>query len=79
MPTKYDERLSYKIVENGYEIYIDGKLIITQYETEKEDLAHVYKKDGTYEENCMIQLKELADGMAIMNENEAMNDEMETE
>ena len=63
MPTKYNDRLSYKIVENGYEIYIDGKLVITQYKTEKEDLTHVYKADGTYEENCMLQLQDLEAGM----------------
>lgn len=60
--TIYNDNYSYKIVDNGYEIYLNGELIITQYENEREDLAHVYKKDGTYEENCLLQLKTLEEG-----------------
>ena len=53
--TKYNENLSYKIKDNGYEIYNDGKLWITQYEP----YGKMFKDDGTYEENCLLQLEEI--------------------
>ena len=53
--TKYSDNISYKIVENGYEIYLDGKLWITQYEP----YAHPYDNSKSYEENCLLQIEEL--------------------
>lgn len=52
---KYNDNISYKIVENGYEIYLDGKLWITQYEP----YAHPYDNNKSYEENCLLQIEEL--------------------
>ena len=68
-PIKYNEDLSYKIVDNGYEIYINGQLVITQYD----QYSHVYKADGTFEENCMIQLKELEEMKKAQEEKQAID------
>lgn len=53
---QYNEQLSYAIKENGYEIYLDGKIWIKQYEPN----GKVYNPNGTYEENCLLQLEELS-------------------
>ena len=52
---KYNDNISYKILDNGYEIYLDGVLWITQYEP----YAHPYDKNKSYEENCLMQIEEL--------------------
>lgn len=52
---KYNDSISYKIVENGYEIYLDGKLWITQYEP----YGHPMDSSKSYEENCLLQIEEL--------------------
>lgn len=52
----YNDKLSYEIKDNGYEIFLDNNLWITQYEP----YAKVFKADGTYEENCLLQLEELS-------------------
>lgn len=52
---QYNEILSFKIVENGYEIYRNGNLWITQYG----QYSHPYKGDGSYRENCILQLEDL--------------------
>lgn len=45
--------LTYKVVENGYEIYKDGVLWITQYE------PYIPNKNLSYEENAKAQIEEL--------------------
>lgn len=53
--TQYNENISYEIKNNGYNIYLDGKLWITQ----PEPYTNLYVPEGTYEENCLAQLAEL--------------------
>lgn len=64
MLTKYNDLLSYKIVDNGYEIYRDGRLWITQYD----EYSNLYKGGGTYEENCLLHLKELEASIEAISE-----------
>lgn len=45
--------LTYKVVENGYEIYNNGELWITQYE------PYIPNKSLSYEENAKAQIEEL--------------------
>ena len=53
---KYNDILSFRIVDNGYEIYRNGNLWITQYD----QYSRLYKEDGSYRDNCLIQLEELS-------------------
>ena len=46
---------SYTIKDNGYEIFGPEGVYITQFN----EYGKVYKQDGTFEENCLLQLKEL--------------------
>ena len=53
--TQYNENISYEILDNGYKIYLDGKLWIEQ-------LAEYSKPidaTKTYEENCLLQLEDI--------------------
>ena len=52
---KYNDSISYEIKDNGYEIYLDGKLWITQYEK----FSKPMDKTKSYEENCLMQIAEL--------------------
>ena len=52
---KYNDNISYKILANGYEIYLDGNLWITQYEP----YGHPMDSSKSYEENCLMQIEEL--------------------
>ena len=52
---KYNDNISYKILDNGYEIYLDGVLWITQYEP----YAKPMDSSKSYEENCLLQIEEL--------------------
>ena len=52
---KYNDELSYIIRENGYEIHLNGNPWITQFD----QYSRIYKPEGTFEENCLIQLEEL--------------------
>lgn len=45
--------LTYKVVENGYEIYNEGRLWITQYE------PYIPNPSLSYEENAKAQMAEL--------------------
>ena len=45
--------LTYKVVENGYEIYNEGRLWITQYE------PYIPNPSLSYEENAKAQIEEL--------------------
>ena len=57
--------LTYKIKENGYEIYKDGVLWITQYE------PCIPNPNLSYEENAIEQIEEL-------NNNKAINETLES-
>lgn len=52
---KYNDNISYKILDNGYEIYLDGVLWITQYEP----YGHPMDSSKSFEENCLLQIEEL--------------------
>lgn len=56
---KYNELLSYEILDNGYEIYLEGKKWIVQLD----EYSKVLLPNGTFEENCLKQLKELENSM----------------
>lgn len=53
---QYNEHLSYEFFEDGYDIYLDGNPWISQ----RAPYNKVYKFNGTDEENCILQLEELA-------------------
>lgn len=52
---KFNDKYSYEIFDDGYDIYLDGQPHITQ----REPYAHVYAPEGTYEENALLQLESL--------------------
>ena len=49
------QKLEYSIESNGYTIYLDGRLWITQLDP----YGKVYIPDGTYEENALAQIEEI--------------------
>ena len=53
--TQYNETISYEILENGYKIYLDGKLWIEQLD----EYAKPIDATKTYEENCLLQLADI--------------------
>ena len=53
--TQYNENISYEIVDNGYKIYLDGKLWIEQLD----EFAKPIDANKTYEENCLLQLADI--------------------
>lgn len=53
--TQYNENISYEIVENGYKIYLDGKLWIEQLD----EYAKPYDANKSFEENCLAQLEDI--------------------
>ena len=52
---KYNDNLSYEILSDGYEIYLDNVLWITQ----RGEYAKPMDKDKSFEENCLLQIEEL--------------------
>ena len=52
----YNEKLSYEIFEDGYDIYDRGRLWITQHEP----YANVIVPNGTYTENAIAHCAELS-------------------
>lgn len=48
----YKDGWSYQLFDDGYEIW--GPM--GEYITQHDPYGKVYKPDGTYEENCLIQL-----------------------
>lgn len=54
------KKISYEILENGYEIYLDGKLWITQ----PEPFAKLFVSDGSYEDNAKAHIEELCQNLA---------------
>lgn len=53
--TQYNENISYEILENGYKIYLDGKLWIEQLD----EYAKPIDESKSFEENCLAQLEEI--------------------
>lgn len=51
----YNDKLSYEITEDGYDIYNNGNLWITQHG----QYSKPFDAAKTYEENCLLHLKEL--------------------
>lgn len=51
-----DEKvISYEIFDDGYNIYLDGAIWITQHEP----YGHPMDVSKSYEENCFLQIEEL--------------------
>ena len=53
--TQYNENISYEILENGYKIYLDGKLWIEQLD----EYSKPFDKNKSFEENCLLQLADI--------------------
>lgn len=51
----YDDTYSYEVLPDGYDIYENDVKIITQHDP----YGKVFKKNGTYEENAIIQLDQM--------------------
>lgn len=49
------KKVGYSIKDDGYEIYLDGNLWITQLD----QYARPIIPDGSYEENCLAQIEEI--------------------
>ena len=47
--------VTYEVIENGYNIYLGGRLWITQ----PAPYDKLYVPDGTYEENALAQIETL--------------------
>ena len=47
--------VSYEIFDDGYDIYLDGSLWISQHEP----YGHPMDASKSYEENCLLQIEEL--------------------
>lgn len=52
---KYNENISYEIVENGYKIYLDEQLWIEQLD----EYSKPMDPSKTFEENCIMQLDDI--------------------
>lgn len=59
---------TYELFNDGYDIYKDGNLVTTQ----REPYAHVYKSNGTYEENAILQIETLKESDSATTEAEVM-------
>ena len=53
------QKVGYSIDDNGYSIYLDNKVWITQ----PEPFAKLYVKDGSYEDNAKAQIEELCQNL----------------
>lgn len=51
-----NKQISYEVTDNGYKIYLDGKLWIHQYE------PYIPDPSISYEENAIAQIEELYNG-----------------
>ena len=57
---KYDDTYSYEILEDGYQIYsINHMEGDSPYVVQRDPYGKVFLPDGTYEENCLKQLKQM--------------------
>ena len=54
--------LSYEIFEDGYAIYLEGKIWITQ----RGQYSKPIDKTKSFEENCLLQIEELAGGNSFV-------------
>lgn len=52
----YNDTLSYEVTEDGYDIYREGKLWVTQHG----QYGKPMDATKSYEENCLLQLDEIA-------------------
>lgn len=50
-----NQKIEYEILKNGYDIYLGGKIWITQHD----EYSKVLVPDGTFEENCLKQIEEI--------------------
>lgn len=50
-----EEKYTYKIFDDGYDIYNEFGLMLTQ----RDPYSKMYDPDGTYEENAKLHIKEL--------------------
>lgn len=53
------QKVGYSIDDNGYSIYLDNKVWITQ----PEPFAKLYVEDGSYEDNAKAQIEELCQNL----------------
>ena len=53
--TQYNENISHEILDNGYKIYLNGKLWIEQLD----EYSKPIDATKTYEENCLLQLADI--------------------
>ena len=58
--------ITYKILNNGYEIYLDGKIWISQIE------PYIPYPSLSYEEGCLKQIEEICSESSITGEHEDM-------
>lgn len=63
--------LSYKICDDGYEIYMDGKIWISQ----RGQYSKPMDKSKSYEENCLLQIEELTRPAPVPNNSHGVSDE----
>lgn len=56
--TVNDKAVSYEILEDGYEIYLDGQIWIRQ----RGLYSKPMDKEKSFEENCLMQIEELTAG-----------------
>ena len=54
----YENGWKYRIAENGYEIRGENGVYITQFD----EYSKVYDPDGSFEDNCLLQLADLVKG-----------------
>ena len=70
---RFNEKYEYEILDNGYDIYIDGRLTITQHD----QYSNIYKPNGTFEENAIAQITDLVEGEKQANMFENMKSAVE--
>jgi hypothetical protein len=56
--TNVNDKYGYAILDNGYDIYINNELVITQHD----QYSKIYKPDGSYEDNAKAQINDLIEG-----------------
>ena len=52
---KYDDTFSYEIFDDGYDIYENDNVTMTQ----RDPFGKVFIPDGTYEENALFQIDQI--------------------
>ena len=64
------KKVGYAVEENGYSIFLDGTLWITQYG----EYSKLFVQDGSYEDNALAQIEELCTVPEENNINEQIAD-----